>query len=68
MDLTLFHSGPFIPNNLKRIITKEIKKRRTRRNEELRIKFLVTNDNCPMPETERKYEILRQLRIRLDKS
>ena len=48
--------------------TKERKKSRNNRNEALRQQFTVSNDNRPMPEEQRKYDILRQLRIKLGKS
>jgi hypothetical protein len=48
--------------------TKEIKERRNKRNEELRLKFTVSNNNYIMPKVERKTKILRQLRIKLGKS
>ena len=48
--------------------TKEREKNRNKRNEALRRQFTVSNDNRLMPEEERKYNILRQLRIKLGKS
>jgi hypothetical protein len=48
--------------------TKERKESRNKRNEELRQQFTVSNDNCLMPEEQRKYDILGQLRIKLGKS
>jgi diketogulonate reductase-like aldo/keto reductase len=46
----------------------EIKERRNKRNEELRLKFIVSNNNYIMPKVERKTKILSQLRIKLGKS
>jgi hypothetical protein len=48
--------------------TKERKKSRNKRNEALRQQFTVSNNNTLMPEEQRKYDILRQLRIKLGKS
>lgn len=48
--------------------TKERKNSRNKRNEALRQQFTVSNDNRLMPEEKRKYDILRQLRIKLGKS
>jgi len=48
--------------------TNEIKERRNKRNEELRLKFTTSNNNSIMPKSKRKHEILRQLRIKLGKS
>jgi hypothetical protein len=48
--------------------TKEIKERRNNRNEKLQQQFSVLNDNSLMPEEKRKYELLRQFRIKLGKS
>jgi len=47
--------------------TKEISERRNRRNEKLQRKFSGINDN-QMPKEERKYAMLRELRIKLGKS
>jgi coproporphyrinogen III oxidase-like Fe-S oxidoreductase len=48
--------------------TIERKKSRNNRNEALRQQFTVSNDKSLMPEEQRKYDILRQLRIKLGKS
>lgn len=48
--------------------TKERKNSRNKRNEALRQQFTVSNDNRLKPEEQRKYDILRQLRIKLGKS
>jgi hypothetical protein len=48
--------------------TKENKENRNKKNEELRQEFTVLNDNRPLPEEKRKYDILRRLRIKLGKS
>jgi len=48
--------------------TKEISERRNRRNEKLQRKFSGINDYYQMPKEERKYAMLRELRIKLGKS
>jgi len=48
--------------------TKENKENRNKKNEELRQEFTILNDNRPLPEEKRKYDILRRLRIKLGKS
>ena len=48
--------------------TKENKENRNKQNEELRQEFTVLNDNRPEPEEKNKYDILKQLRIKLGKS
>jgi hypothetical protein len=48
--------------------TKEISERRSRRNEKLQEKFSGRNDNWHMPKEDRKYTMLRELRIKLGKS
>lgn len=48
--------------------TKENKENRNKKNEELRQEFTVLDDNRPLAEEERKYDILKQLRIKLGKS
>jgi hypothetical protein len=48
--------------------TEEIKERRNKRNEELRQKFTVSNNSRIKPKAEKKFEILRRLRIKLGKS
>ena len=48
--------------------TKENKENRNKQNEELRQEFTVLNDNRPVPEEESKYDILKQIRIKLGKS
>jgi hypothetical protein len=48
--------------------TKEISESRSRRNEKLQKKFSGIKDNYHMPKEERKYAMLRELRIKLGKS
>ena len=48
--------------------TKENKVNRNKQNEELRQEFTVLNDIRPVPEEESKYDILKQLRIKLGKT
>lgn len=48
--------------------TKEINERRSRRNEKLQEKFSEIKENSHMPKEERKYAMLRELRIKLGKS
>jgi hypothetical protein len=48
--------------------TKERKESRNKRNEELRQEFTVLNDNRLIPEEQEKYDILKQLRLKLGKS
>lgn len=68
MDLTLFNSNPFVPHNFKRMNTNEINEKRNHQNEKLQKKFSASNDDYQMPEEERKYASLRQLRVKLGKS
>jgi len=48
--------------------TIEINERRSRRNKKLQEKFSGINDNSHMPKEDRKYAMLRELRIKLGKS
>jgi hypothetical protein len=48
--------------------TKENKENRNKKNEELRQEFTVLDDKRPLAEAERKYDILKQLRIKLGKT
>lgn len=48
--------------------TKEINVRRNRRNEKLQENFSMTNDNIPLPKEDRKFAILREIRIKMGKT
>jgi hypothetical protein len=48
--------------------TEESTENRNKQNEELRQEFTILNDNRPVPEEKNKYDILKQLRIKLGKS
>jgi hypothetical protein len=48
--------------------TKEINERRSRRNKKLQQKFSEISENSHMPKEDRKYVMLRELRIKLGKS
>jgi hypothetical protein len=48
--------------------TQERTEARNKQNEELKQEFTILNDNRPVPEEKNKYDILKQLRIKLGKS
>jgi hypothetical protein len=48
--------------------TKEINERRSRRNKKLQENFSGINNNSRMPKEDRRYAMLRELRIKLGKS
>jgi hypothetical protein len=48
--------------------TQERTEARNKQNEELKQEFTILNDNRPVQEEKNKYDILKQLRIKLGKS